>query len=68
MSLLTDLIAQGRRMLKRPAIVFLVFQLGLLIKRLRILGLPNDVITLTEMWLKERYFYVGIGNVNMWEE
>ena len=47
---------------------FDVVDVGLLIKRLRILGLPNDVITLTEMWLKERYFYVGIGNVNMWEE
>ena len=34
---------------------FDVVDVGLLIKRLRILGLPDDVITLIEMWLKERY-------------
>ena len=43
---------------------FNVVNMGLLIKRFRILGLPNDVITLIEIWLNERYFYVGIGNVN----
>ena len=34
---------------------FDVVNVGLLIKRLRILGLPNDVITLIEMWLKELF-------------
>ena len=42
---------------------FDVVDVGLLIKRLRVLGLPNDVITLIEIWLRERYFYVGIGDL-----
>ena len=30
-------------------------------KRLKILGLPNDVIQLIKCWLKERFFYVCVG-------
>ena len=33
----------------------------LLIKRLEILGLPNDVVKLIEIWLTERYFYVSVN-------
>ena len=27
------------------------------IKRLRVIGLPNDVVELIETWLRERYFF-----------
>ena len=39
---------------------FDVVNVPLLIKRLRILGLPNDVTRLIEVWLTERFFYVEI--------
>ena len=42
---------------------FDVVNVPLLIKRLKIIGLPGDVIGLIEIWLKERYFYVEIDNV-----
>ena len=32
-----------------------------MIKRLKILGLPSDVIKLIEIWLVERYFYVSVN-------
>ena len=41
---------------------FDVVDVGLLLKRLRILGLPEDLVNLIEIWLKERYFYVSVGN------
>ena len=40
---------------------FDIVNVGLLIKRLKILGLPNDLVKLIEMWLKERHFYVCVG-------
>ena len=33
---------------------------SLLLKRLKIIGLPADVIGLIEIWLEERSFYVSI--------
>ena len=43
---------------------FDVVDVNLLIKRLTILGLSSDIISLISEWLKTRYFYVGldIGN------
>ena len=38
-----------------------IVDVSLLIKRLAILGLPSDVITLIKVWLQERYFYVSIN-------
>ena len=40
---------------------FDIVDVDLLIKRLVILGLPNDVVKLIEIWLKERYFYVSVN-------
>jgi hypothetical protein len=37
---------------------------NLLIKRLKIVGLSEDVIDLFEVWLKERSYYVSIDGVN----
>ena len=41
---------------------FDIVDVGLLIKRLKILGLPDDVVGLIEIWLRERYFYVCVGD------
>ena len=41
---------------------FDMVDVGLLIKRLKILGLPDDVVGLIEIWLRERYFYVCVGD------
>ena len=30
----------------------------LLLKRMRILGLPDDIVDLVEVWLKDRSFYI----------
>ena len=35
-----------------------------LIKRLKIVGLPNDIIELIKVRLKDRFFYVAIGENN----
>ena len=32
-----------------------------LMKRLKIIGLPNDVITLIKIWLEERSFFVKLN-------
>ena len=40
---------------------FDVVNIGLLLKRLKILGLPNDVIELIKIWLSNRLFYVDIN-------
>ena len=37
-----------------------VVNTSLLLKRLKIIGLPADVIGLIEIWLEERSFYVSI--------
>ena len=41
---------------------FDVVNIDLLMKRLRIIGLPEDVLSLIEIWLKNRQFYVEINN------
>ena len=44
---------------------FDVVNVKLLLKRLKIIGLPEDVILLVEIWLKQRLFYVDIdGSVS----
>ena len=43
--------------------VFDVINIELLIKRLRVLGLPEDVISLIEVWLKNRYLYVELNDL-----
>ena len=40
---------------------FDVVNIDLLLKRLKILGLPNDLIELITIWLKNRLFYVDIN-------
>ena len=42
---------------------FDVVNIGLLIKRLKIVGLPGDVVSLIEVWLKNRLFYVEIDDM-----
>ena len=42
---------------------FDIVNVPLLIKRLEIVGLPRDVVSLIETWLTERFFYVEIDNV-----
>ena len=40
---------------------FDIVNVGLLLKRLQIIGLPPDVVRLIEIWLRERYFYVSVN-------
>ena len=40
---------------------FDVVNVGLLLKRLRLLGLPDDIISLVGNWLSLRYYYVSVG-------
>ena len=48
---------------------FDVVNIDLLMKRLVILGLPNDVLSLIEIWLRNRLFYVEIdGQVSKFFE
>ena len=44
--------------------VFDVVNIDLLMKRLVILGLPNDVTSLIEVWLRNRSYYVSIDGEN----
>jgi hypothetical protein len=44
--------------------VFDIVNTNLLIKRLKIVGLPDDVIDLIKVWLKERSYNVSIDGVN----
>ena len=41
---------------------FDVVNIDLLMERLRVIGLPEDVLTLIHIWLKNRYFYVELGD------
>ena len=41
---------------------FDVVNIRLLVKRLKIVGLPEDVINLIEIWLQDRSFYVSVNN------
>ena len=43
---------------------FDLVNIDLLIKRLKIVGLPKDVIDLISVWLRNRSFYVNINEVN----
>ena len=43
---------------------FNVVNIELLIKRLEILGLPDDIVALIEIWLKNRLFYVQVSDLN----
>ena len=43
---------------------FDVVNIDLLLKRLKIIGLPDDVISLIEVWLKNRSFYVSLDGEN----
>ena len=43
---------------------FDVVNVELLIKRLRIIGMPNDVIELITIWLEQRYYYVSLDTGN----
>ena len=43
---------------------FDIVNISLLLKRLRILGLPNDIIDLIEVWLRNRMFYVTVDGRN----
>ena len=43
---------------------FDVVNVELLIKRLQIIGLPNDLVELVSEWLTNRYFYVSIDGGN----
>ena len=36
----------------------------LLLKRMRIIGLPNDLVNLVSVWLKQRSFFVYIDGNN----
>ena len=44
--------------------VFDTVNIDLLIERIKILGLPTDVVDLVELWLKGRSFYVSIDGIN----
>ena len=43
---------------------FDVVNVKLLIKRLNIIGIPSDVVSLIETWLSRRHFYVSIDDSN----
>ena len=45
---------------------FDVVNIDLLVKRLKILGIPADVINLIKIWLKNRLFYVDINGKTSW--
>ena len=40
---------------------FDVVDIGLLMQRLRIIGLPEDILSLIEIWLRNRVYYVEIN-------
>ena len=43
---------------------FDLVNVNLLIKRLKVLGLPDDLIALIKIWLENRSFYVCINGEN----
>ena len=43
---------------------FDVVNVKLLLKRMRIIGLPEDIIELVAVWLKNRVYYVSIDEIN----
>ena len=43
---------------------FDVVNIDLLMKRLRVIGLPEDILDLIQVWLKDQFFNVEIGDLN----
>ena len=43
---------------------FDLVDLDLLLTRLKIMGIPNDILSLLNIWLRNRYFYVQATNDN----
>ena len=43
---------------------FDIVNVKLLLRRMRIVGLPEDVVELVDIWLSTRYYYVTIEQVN----
>ena len=43
---------------------FDIVNVGLLVERLRVVGLPPDIVELIRIWLKERFFYVSVNGVD----
>jgi hypothetical protein len=43
---------------------FDLVNIDLLIKRLRIIGLPDDIVSLIQVWLRKRSYYVSIDGTN----
>jgi hypothetical protein len=43
---------------------FDVVNINLLLKRLRIVGLPNDLIELISLWLNDRSYYISLDGKN----
>ena len=43
---------------------FDIVNVELLLKRLNVIGLPPDVLTLIKVWLSKHYLYVTVGNSN----
>ena len=41
---------------------FDVVKVELLLKRLKIIGIPDDIVMLISIWLKDRYFFVTVGD------
>ena len=42
---------------------FNIVNIDLLMKQLSMLGLPDDLLSLIEIWLKKRFFYVDINGL-----
>jgi hypothetical protein len=43
---------------------FDVVNVELLLKRMQIIGLPDDIMELVNVWLCDRLYYVSIGGKN----
>ena len=66
-SLITQSLEKGHYALMSSidlSAAFDVVNVDLLLKRLRIIGLPGDLIELIRIWLDQRYYYVTIENDN----
>ena len=48
------------------SVAFDVINIGLLVKRLNIIGIPSDGISLIETWLSNRLFYFSIDDCSSW--
>ena len=43
---------------------FDIVNVSLLVERLRVVGLPPDIVELIWIWLRERFFYVSVNGVD----